>query len=175
MLRTVWLAAVLAGCGEGRTILTVDVLSFLHASGHDVLSYDVDGGLAETDVTASRPFSLTPGSGSSRVDSVAVTAGAILENTGGGGTASFEVFFAKDEASLFTGTPYVSAASTVTGVQTDTLLPATTVSPNDSVFNASTLWVGIRARFATDPGPNMVGQLRLTVLRLRVVVQDNLF
>ncbi|HYT69924.1 MAG TPA: hypothetical protein VEK78_01000 [Gemmatimonadales bacterium] len=174
-LRIVCVAAALFACTEGRTIITVDVLSFLRASGLGALSYDVRGGVAQTDVTASRLFSLPPRFRQSSVDSVEVTAGAILKNTAGGGSVVFDVFFAKQEAGLFSGTPYISASSTVSGVQTDTLLAPTTVSLGDTVFNAPDLWVGIRARLATDPGPNMAGQLELTVLGLRVVLQDRGF
>jgi len=63
----------------------------------------------------------------------------------------------------------------VSGVQTDTLLPKTTRSVNDTVFNTPNVWVGVRARLATDPGPDFVGRLALTVLQLRVVVRDQGF
>jgi len=93
----------------------------------------------------------------------------------GGGTVTLDVFFAKDEASLFIGQPYVSAKATVSGVQTDTLLPLATRSVNDTVFSRPDVWVGVRARFATDPGPDLVGRLAVTVLQLRVVMHDRGF
>ncbi len=63
----------------------------------------------------------------------------------------------------------------MSGVQTDTLLPTTTRSVNDTVFNTPNVWVGVRARLATDPGPDFVGRLALTVLQLRVVMHDQGF
>ncbi len=171
-LGSLWLAVGLAACGPSRIVLTVDVLSFLRADSLDAFSFGVRGGVPQTDLTVSRPFSIPSRFGPGNVDSVAVTAGAILGSTQGGGTVALDVFFAKDEASLFTGQPYVSAQATVSGVQTDTLLPATTRSVNDTVFNTPNVWVGVRARLATDPGPDFVGRLALTVLKLRVVVRD---
>jgi hypothetical protein len=176
VLGTVCLTAALAACGQGRVIFNVDVLSFLQPAGDDTLRYDVLGGIPQTDSTVSRQFSLPPGLGKSSVDQVQVTGAAVLENTSGGGDVTFQVFFAKTQGSLFTGTPYINASSgPVSGADTVQLLPPTTVSLADSVFNATDLWVGIRARIATNVGPNMAGRLRLSQLSLRVVLQDKIF
>jgi len=172
---TLCFAVALAACGASRIVLTVDVLSFLRSDSLDAFSFGVRGGVPQTDFTAARLISLPSRFGPGRVDSVAVTAGAILESTQGGGTVALDVFFAKDEASLFTGQPYVSTHATVSGVQTDTLLPPTTRSVNDTVFNTPNVWVGVRARVATDPGPDLVGRLAVTVLQLRVVMHDQGF
>jgi len=167
-------ALISVGCGEGRVILNVDVLSFLGPA-DSVRPYNVPGGVPTVDSTFSRQFSLPPGFGNSSVDEVAATAAAVLENTAGGGDVTFEVFFAKTQGALFSGTPYVTAASgPVSGVQTVQLLPPTTVALSDTVFNASDLWVGIRARISTNAGPNMVGQLRLTQIGLQIVLQDKI-
>src|SRR5205809_2682276 len=164
---TLCFVVALAACGAARIVVTVDVLSFLRSQGLDAFSFGIRGGVPQTDLTASRLFSVPSRFGPGRVDSVQVTAGAILESTQGGGTVTLDVFFAKDEAGLFIGQPYVSAQATVSGVQTDTLLPPTTRSVNDTVFSTPDVWVGVRARFATDPGPDMVGRLAVTVLQLR--------
>src|SRR5207248_10441705 len=105
----------------------------------------------------------------------AVTAGRSLERTQSGGAEALVDFFSKDEASPFTGQPYVAVHATVSGVQTATLLPATTRSVNDTVFNTPTVWVGVRARVATDPAPDLVARLALTVLNLRAVMHDQGF
>jgi len=172
---TLCFAVALAACGPARIVVTVDVLSFLRSQGLDAFSFGIRGGVPQTDLTVSRPFSLPARFGPGNVDSLAVTAGAILESTQGGGTVPLDVFFAKDEASRFIGQPYVSANATVSGVQTDTLLPPVTRSVNDTVFSTPDVWVGVRARFATDPGPDMVGRLAVTVLQLRVVMHDRGF
>ena len=174
-LGTLWLAVAVAACAASRVVLTVDVLSFLRPDSLDAFSFHVPGGVGQTDLTVSRPFTLPSRFGPGNVDSVQVTAGAILESTQGGGNVTLDVFFAKDEASLFLGQPYVDATATVSGVQTDTLLPPTTRSVNDTVFSTPNVWVGVRARFATDPGPDLVGRLALTVLQLRVVMHDQGF
>ena len=174
-LGSLWLAVAVAACGPSQIVLTVDVLSFLRADSLDAFSVGVRGGVPQTDFTVSRPFSLPARFGPGKVDSVAVTAGAILESTQGGGTVALDVFFAKDEASLYTDQPHVSAHATVSGVQTDTLLPPTTRSVNDTVFSTPTVWVGVRARLATDPGPDFLGRLAVTVLQLRVVMHDRGF
>jgi hypothetical protein len=169
------LLAVVAACGEGRAIFNVDVLSFLQP-GDSVKNYNVIGGVPPVDSTVSRQFTLPPGFGKSSVDSVQATAAAIIENTAGSGSVTFQVFFAKTQAALFTGTQFFTAASgPVSGVQTVQLLPPITVALSDTVFNTTDLWVGIRARITTNAGPNMVGRLRLTQLMLRIVVQDKLF
>ncbi len=171
------LAAALlsAACGEGRAIFNVDVLSFLSAS-DSAKAYNVPGGIPQADSTVSRQFILPPGFGKSSVDSVSATAAASLENATGSGSVTFDVFFSKAQGSLFTGTPYLSASSgAVSGADTVPLLPPTTVSLADTVFNTDSLWVGIRARLNTNIGPNMTGHLRLTQIRVRVVLQDKLF
>jgi len=175
VLRGVWLAAALAACAEGRTVITVDVLSFLKAAGLDAFPFDIPGGVSQTDLTVARLFSMPSGYGSSRMDSLDVTAGAILKNTQGGGSVALDVFFAKDEASLFIGEPFVSTHASVSGVRTDTLLAPTKRSVDATVFSTPDVWVGVRARFATDPGPDLVGRLAVTVLQLRVVLHDQGF
>ncbi|HEY3219351.1 MAG TPA: hypothetical protein VGJ80_01345 [Gemmatimonadales bacterium] len=168
------LLVLLAACGEGRAILNVDVLSFLSAT-DSAKAYNVPGGIPPVDSTVSRRFILPPGFGKSSVDSVSATAAASLENATGSGSVTFDVFFSQTQGSLFTGMPYLSASSgAVSGADTVPLLPPTTVSLADTVFNTDSLWVGIRARLSTNIGPNMTGHLRLTQIRLRIVLQDKI-
>jgi hypothetical protein len=169
---TAALLVCVAACGEGRAIFNVDVLSFLADSSE---AYNIPGGIPQADSAIVEHFSLPPGFGKSSTDSVSATIAASLANTAGGGSVTLSIFFARDSASIFAGTPYVTASSgAVSGVQT-VPFGSSTVSINDSVFNASDLWVGIRARFSTNLGPNMTGQLTLTNLSLRVVLQDKVF
>src|SRR5438046_10612998 len=77
-LGTVWLAAALAACAASRIVLTVDVLSFLRSDSLDAFSFGVRGGVPQTDLTVSRPFSLPARFGPGNVDSLAVPAGAVL-------------------------------------------------------------------------------------------------
>src|SRR5256885_11566127 len=148
---TLWFVVALAACGAARIVVTVDVLSFLRSQGLDAFSFGIRGGVPQTDLTAARLFSIPARFGPGRVDSVQVTAGAILENTQGGGTVTLDVFFAKDEAGLSIGPPYVSAHATVSGVPTDTLLPPTTRSVQDTVFSTPERRMGARTRFPATP------------------------
>ena len=54
---TAALLVLVAACGQGRVILNVDVLSFLSAS-DSVKSFNVLGGIPQTDSTVSRQFFL---------------------------------------------------------------------------------------------------------------------
>jgi len=176
MLGTVWLSALLLGCGEGRAIFNVDVLSFLTPSGDGIFSYNVVGGVPQVDLDSSVQLTLPPGLGRSSTDSVQVTAAAILQNLTGSGNVTFQVYFAKTQAGLFSGTPYISASSgPVSGPDTVPLLLPTSVSLSDSVFNVTDVWAGVRLRLSTNLGPNVTGDLRLTQLALRVVLQDKVF
>jgi len=167
------LLVVVAACGEGRAILNVDVLSFM--SSDSTTSYNVPGGIPSIDSTITRMVLLPPGLGRSSVDSVTATLAGSLENSSGSGSVTFDVFFEKQQANLFLGTPFLSASSgPVSGAVTVPLF-ATTISGANQIFNTDTLWVGLRARINTNVGPNMVGQLRLTDISLRIVLQDQVF
>ena len=175
-LWAIWLASAVTGCGQGHLVFNVDVLSFL--SGAGTMPYDLPGGVGPVDSTVSRFFALPGGFGKSTIDNVSITGAATIFNVTGGGNVLFDVFFAKTQGALFTGTPYITASSgPVSGVDTVPLLPPTTVSPGDTVFNADSLWVGVRARITTDPPvlPHMTGQLRLTELNVRIVLNDKIF
>src|SRR2546430_17631537 len=106
---TLCFAVALAACGPARIVITVDVLSFLRSQGLDAFSFGIRGGVPQTDLAAARLFSIPSRFGPGRVDSVQVTAGAILESTQGGGTAPLDASFARDEAGPFIGQPYVTA------------------------------------------------------------------
>jgi len=183
-MRAKWLwvtclaGAAATGCGEGRVIFNVDVLSFLRPTGGDTIHYDVPGGLT-VDSTVSEFFALPGGFGKSTVNSVSITGAAALDNSGGGGSVVFDIFFAKSQAALFApGSAYVSASSGhVSGVQSVQLLPPTSVSPGDTVFNADSIWVGVRAQVTADPPllPHMTGRLRMTELTVQIVLNDKLF
>jgi hypothetical protein len=165
------LLAFVAACGAGNVILNVDVLSFLSAS-DSTKAYTIPI-TATIDSTIARRFTLPPGLGGSTVDSVSATVASLLENQTGSGSVILDVFFAKTQGGLFTGTPYLSDSSgPVTGVQS-VPLGKNTVAIADTVFNTDSLWVGIRARITTTAAP-MTGQLRFTDIHLRIVVQDNI-
>jgi hypothetical protein len=173
-------ALLLSGaCGEGRAIFNVDVLSFIQPSGKDTIRYNLATALAVSADSFITPqkVSLPPGLGKSSVDSVSVTAAAVIENTTGTGSLQFQVYFAKDSANVYTTTPYITANGTISGTQPSTvpLLPPTSVALSDSVFNTDVLWVGVHAGISKNAGADLVGRVRLTTLSLRVVLKDKIF
>ena len=172
-------ALISVGCGEGRAIFNVDVLSFIQPSGKDTIHYNVPGIVAtsaDSFITPQKVI-LLPGFGKSSVDSVQLTAAAVIENTTGTGSIQFQIYFDTTSATVYTTTPYITANGTISGPQPQTvlLLPPTAVSLSDSVFNTDTLWVGVHAGITTNVGPNMVGRVRLTTLALRIVLKDRIF
>ena len=172
-------ALISVGCGEGRAIFNVDVLSFIQPSGKDTIPYNVPGLLAVSADSFIPPqrVTLPPGFGKSSVDSIQLTAEAVIENTTGTGSIQLQIYFAKSSAGVYTSTPYITANGTISGTQPSTvqLLPPTAVSLADSVFNTDTLWVGVHAGISKNAGADLVGRVRLTTLMLRVVLQDKLF
>src|SRR6266496_4340080 len=67
-LGTLWLAVALAACAASRLVLNVDVLSFLRPDSLDAFSFSIPGGVGQTDLTVSRPFTL-PDRKSTRLNS----------------------------------------------------------------------------------------------------------
>src|SRR5438094_7982188 len=102
---TLSFVVALAACGAARIVLTVEVLSFLRSQGLDAFSFGIRGGVPQTDITAARPFSIPSRFGPGRVDSVQVTAGAVLESTQRGATGALDVSVAREEDGLYTGHP----------------------------------------------------------------------
>ena len=172
--------AGVAACGQGRAIFNVDVLSFIQPSGKDTVVYN----FPTTPIAVSRDsflpaqkISMPSGLGSSSVDSVSVSLAGAADNQTGTGSAKFEIFFSKDSAAVYAGSPYITATGTISGPQPSTvlLLAPDTVSLSDSVFNTNTLWVGVHAGFTQNAGTGLSGKLRLTLLNLRIVLQDKVF
>src|SRR5437667_12485232 len=91
-LGSLWLAVGLAACGASRIVLTVDVLSFLRSDSLDAFSFGVRGGVPQTRLTVSPPFSLPARFGPGNVDSLAVAAGALRQSRQRRGPAPLRVF-----------------------------------------------------------------------------------
>jgi hypothetical protein len=170
-------AAVALGCGEGRVILNVDVLSFIGGQGNDTVHYTVPGGAAVTIDNPPVEVTLLKGLGNSTVDSVTLTVGANVENVVGGGKVKFQIFFASSQAGLYSGTPYAQDSAIVSGADTAVLLPAAVPLVADSLFGQNQIYVGVRLAVTADPPPlpAMDGKLRLSTVRLRIILQENVF
>jgi hypothetical protein len=179
--RLTWLAAAAGaaafalGCGEGHAIFDVDVLSFLGGQGNDTVHYSIPGNTSGTVDNPPVRVTLLKGLGNSTVDSVTLTVGANVENVTDSGNVQFQVFFSSDSVGLYSTTPYAQASVRVVGAQTKPLAPAPIPLVADSIFGQDQIFVGIRVAVAVDPpvGPTMDGKLRLTAVRLRIVLQDH--
>ncbi|MGH7615302.1 MAG: hypothetical protein ACREMW_14830 [Gemmatimonadales bacterium] len=170
-------AAVALGCGEGRVILNVDVLSFIGDQGRDTVHYTVPGGATVTIDNPPVEVTLLKGLGNSTVDSVTLTVGANVENQTGGGKVKFQIFFAGSQAGVYSGTPYAQDSAIVSGADTALLLPAPVPLVGDSIFGQNQIFVGVRLVVTANPPllPAMDGKLRLSTVRLRIILQENVF
>lgn len=177
-MRSAWLGATLAAamiaaaCGEGRIIFNVDVLSFLSADQGDTVHYLVPGGLSGTVDNPPIEATILDLAGAA-VESVTITVAADVENATGSGQVAFEIFFGSDSLTLYTGTPYAADTAVVSGVDTVTLAPGPIPFGADSVFSNEKVWIGVRASVVANAGPPLEGTLRLSQLRLRIVLNDN--
>lgn len=166
-------------CGTGRTIITIDILSFVEQQSlGDTLPYLVPGNTSgSADHT---PFSapLLEGVANSSVDSVQLNVGANIYNYAGGpGTISFITFFGNDSATVFSSANSDTSTGTVSGI--DTLLIGhgfrTFVRANDTTFTVSKVWVGIRAAANNTSATPMNGRVQIGVLQLKVFLKDKFF
>jgi hypothetical protein len=167
------LLLTMTACGPGNVIVNIDVLSFLPA-GDSTQHYDVPGAVAAGNLTVSSHFVLPAGLDNSVVDSISGSLASQLENAAGGGQLTLQVFFSPSWETLYTGTPYLTNASGHVSGRATMPMGSNSMWLEDSIFKSDSLWVGIRARLATDSGPNMTGDLRLTDLHLRIVIQDKI-
>ena len=167
------LAAVGAGCGEGRAIFDIDVFSFLSAANADTLPYigPLPPGVPDT-IPAQTVSSLGIGS-SSLVDTVRLTGSVDFVNAAGTGSVTFSVYFDSVKSTVYTGTPAFSVTGGVTpGATTTSPFAVDVIDPAmKQLFLASTIYVGIRAS-ATG---TIQGVAKLSALRARIVVQDKIF
>jgi len=163
------------GCGEGRAIFNVDVLSFEPALA-DTVPYLVLGGTSITAVRDSFPLRLPSGLGNASVDSVSVLYGSTVLNTAGAGKFKLEIFFGSDSATIFSSAVRFADSAIVAGPDTQPLGPISVPLFADSLFAQEKLWVGVRASLVANPGPTMTGRfVTVSVLRLRIVIQDQIF
>jgi hypothetical protein len=172
------LLAVVAACGEGRAIFNVDVHSFIAGSGNDTVPYAIPIGLSDTVLSPPQKISLPPGFGNSVVDSVRITSGsANLINTAGTGTIGFQLYIAGD--SLGALSPSALAINipptAVNGVQTVAVAISGDLSPalND-LFTQPEIWLSIGLVGSNTGGVIVTGEMALTALQIRVVLQEQI-
>ena len=171
-------ALLSAACGEGRAIFNIDVYSFLAGSGNDTIPYAVPPASSVDSYTVQRII-LPPGFGSSIVDSVRITSGgANLITSAGAGSIGLSLYVAGDSAG--THLPAALAlslpATTIPGPGTVATVISGDLSPGlNALFTQDTLWVRIAATGTNPNAGPLLGQMALTSLQLRVVMQDKIF
>lgn len=163
-----------AACAEGNAIFNVDVLSFL-ADQTDTIPYAAPPipGIYDT-TTVPVELSLLSGLGDSRVDTVRIDVVADLLNVQGTATVYYELHFEADSAAVYTGTPYFSASGSINGPGV-TSLSGSVDNITDPLFSETTLWVGMRVRLDNSSGSTILGELALSALDLRIVLDDRVF
>lgn len=175
----VGLLAVVAACGEGRAIFNVDVYSFIQGTGNDTVPYLVPPGISDTASNAPQEINLPPGFGSSVVDSVRFVGNVNLVNATGAGTIGFRLYI--DTTSAGTSNPSALAINIpATGVGPGATTVAVPISQDltttlKDVFSSSSIWIRIEA-IGSNPGATVLsGNMVLTALQVRIVLQDKIF
>ena len=168
-------AALLVGCGEGRAIFNVDVLSFIGGQGRDSVNYSFPGGASGTVDNPPVKVTLLKGLGNSTVDSVSLDVAARIHNLTDSGKVKFQIFFAGTQAGTYLGTPYAQDSAVLHGDTVATLSPGPIPVLADSIFGKDTIFVGVRVAVAARPGPTMTGAVTLSRVILRIVLQDHIF
>ena len=173
MLQLGLLAVLTAGCGEGHAIFNVDVLSFM-AGQVDTVDY-VAPPVAGVYDTTTTPIEITmfAGLGQSSVDTVRIDAAANLINTSGNANITYEIYFAADSASVYTGLPQVTTSGAVNGAGITSM--AGTATLTDTLFSEPTLWVGIRLGLQNNTATVLQGRMGMSALDLRIVLNDKVF
>lgn len=170
--------SVALACGAGHLIINVDVFSFMQGTGKDTISLPtIPATLVVSDSIPPLSVQLPPGLSNSVVDTVSLTGRMLMTNTTGSGTVFFQVFFAGDSASTYSGAPALSSDTVaITNAGSDTVhLRGNLTQTLDSLFTKSKVWVGIRASLHAGATAITNGKLRLTALNAHVVINDKFF
>jgi hypothetical protein len=181
---TVLLVAV-AGCGEGRAIINVDIYSFLAGTGGDTVRLTPDPlpplppGTTITDSIPPVGVSLPGGLSSSLVDTVRVTGNIDVTNPTSSGSLSYAIFLASDPspAVVYGGAPALTVGPASFSAATTSVpinAPNLAASVRD-LFKGSGLYIGVRASVSNTGAAGLKTTLKLTQLQARVVIQDKIF
>jgi hypothetical protein len=171
-------ASVALACGQGHIIFNVDIFSFMSGTGNDTITIPtVPATLGGTVDNPPLSVQLPPGLSNSVVDTVSLAGRMVLTNTTGSGTVFFQLFFAGDSASTYSGAAAISSDTVaITNAGTDTVHLNGNLTPVlNSLFTQSKVWIGIRAHVQAGATSITNGKLRLTALNAHVVVNDKFF
>lgn len=180
LFRVLPFAVILAGCGEGRLVVNVDVRSFMDPADTVQPYGPIPAGLSGSVQSAPFEFNTPEGvGGQTLIDSVIVTGAADLDNATGSADVEFQIFFDTVAATLYSGTPAITvsatlAPGTVTPVSFSEPVPPALLG----LFNSPSVFAGVRIFFqSNDPpaGPNLQGVAYLTQLIARIVASEDVF
>ena len=186
VFRVMLLAAVAAGCGEGRAIFSIDVHSFM-TGGTDTLRLPPDplpglppGPTPVRDSITPVGVDLPTAMSSSIVDTVTLIGNLDVTNPTSSGSLSYDVFFASvaDPAVVYGGAPALTIGPTSFPAGTTTSVPITSqnlAAVVGDAFKGSGLYVGIRAEIFNTGLTALKTTLKLTQLQARIVFQDKIF
>jgi hypothetical protein len=177
------LLLLVAACGRGKAIFNVDVYSFLAGTGKNTVTYIIPPPPAGS-ATGSQvqKINLPPGFGSSIVDTVRITNGsANLVTTSGSGRVGFQMYVAADSAGTYNaGALALSLPDTAVsaGPPISITISGDLSAAVNAIFTQPTVWIRL---VATGTNPNALpvtglqGQMVLTALTVRVIMQDKIF
>ena len=172
-------ALISVGCGEGRAIFNVDVYSFIQGTGNDTVPYLVPAGISDTASNTPQEISLPPGFGSSAVDSVRFVGNVNLVNVTGAGTIGFRLYIDTTSGGTLNASALaINIPPTSVGPGADTV--AVPISQDltttlKDVFSSSSIWIRIEAIGANPGATALTGNMVLTALQVRIVLQDKIF
>lgn len=174
------LALVLAGCGEGRFILNVDVLSFMDPADTVQPYGPIPAGLSGSVQSTPFEFNTPEGiGGQTLIESVIVTAAADLDNQTGSADVVFQIFFDTVAANLYSGTPAIEDSVTLApGAVTPVSFSEPVPDAFLGLFNSASVVAGVRVVFqSNDPplGPDLEGVSHITQLMARIVASEDVF
>jgi hypothetical protein len=173
------IALVLAGCADGRVIVTVDVMSFIDPADRQVAYGPIPGGLSGTVQSPVQTFEILDGVGGSTIlDSVRVSGSADVDNATGSGTFIARIYF-DSLATPYSGAPAIVVNGTVSPGQNTVVTFDEELSPAARrAFTKPQVFVGVEVEFqSTDPLPttSLEGTVIVRALLARLVAREDIF
>lgn len=171
-------ASLLAGCADGRVIVTVDLLSFVSEPERSI-PYTIPAGAQGSVQTEVTQIEILEGvGGSTLIDSVRITGLAEIVNATGSGTFEFRIFL--DSLPFpFTRPAAIVLQGTVTpGATTEVPIDQELAAELLPLFEHPTIYAAVEADFqSTDPllGPSLSGTVELRRLLARIVGREDIF
>lgn len=170
---------LIAGCADGRVIVTVDVLSFIDSPDRGVAYGPIMGGTSGTVRSQVQSFEILEGVGGSTIlDSVRVSGSADVDNATGGGTFIVRIYF-DSLPTPYAGTPAIVVTGAVSPGRTTVITFDEELSADvRPVFEQREVFMGVEAVFqSSDPLPTTIleGTVVVQSLVARLVAREDIF